>query len=68
MQDPEIISSSSPRLAGPPDTLYMLRNQMTSQKVDTENTIDYDTSRLPGKHVILRKFETHTIPLKHNLP
>ena len=50
MQDPEIISSSSPRLTGaPPDTLYMLRNQtMPLTKIDIENAIYYDTSKLPG--------------------
>ena len=51
MQDPEIISSSSPRLMGaPPDTLYMLRNQATIHtKLDGDNALEYDTSKLPGK-------------------
>ena len=51
MQDPEIISSSSPRLTGaPPDTLYMLRNQtLLLTKVDSETGFEYDTSKLPGK-------------------
>ena len=51
MQDPEIISSSSPRLTGaPPDTLYMLRNQtLLHAKVDSETGFEYDTSKLPGK-------------------
>ena len=51
MQDPEIISSSSPRLTGaPPDTLYMLSNQGTlpGVKIDNETGIEYDTSKLPG--------------------
>ena len=50
MQDPEIISSSSPRLTGaPPDTLYMLGNQtMPTQNSEIEKGIDYDSSKLPG--------------------
>ena len=50
MQDPEIISSSSPRPIGvPPDTLYMLKNQtIQSSKIDGENGFEYDTSKLPG--------------------
>ena len=50
MQDPEIISSSSPRPTGAqPDTLYMLRNQtIQPTQVDVEHGFEYDTSKLPG--------------------
>ena len=50
MQDPEIISSSSPRPIGvPPDTLYMLKNQaIQAAKMEGENGFEYDTSKLPG--------------------
>ena len=53
MQDPEIISSSSPRPIGAqPDTLYMLRTQkLQSTKIDGENSFEYDTSKLPGMNI-----------------
>ena len=53
MQDPEIISSSSPRPIGAhPDTLYMLRTQtLQSTKIDCENGFEYDTSKLPGMNI-----------------
>lgn len=53
MQDPEIISSSSPRPIGAqPDTLYMLRTQtLQSTKIDGENGFEYDTSKLPGINI-----------------
>ena len=72
MQDPEIISSSRPRLMGaPPDTLYMLINQATIHtKLDGDNALEYDTSKLPGKisclNQISKKDNIKTHPLKND--
>ena len=42
-------------MGAPPDTLYMLSNQGTLPKIDTETGIEYDTSKLPGRFLRHKK-------------